>query len=66
MCQSPPGLGWSGVACRVLLSIRELLWHSGFVAMVANTAQLCCFKAECPHVGEGFATALVMMLLICK
>lgn len=47
-------------------SIRELLWHSGFVAMVANTAQLCCFKAECPHVGEGFATASVMMFLICK
>lgn len=64
-CVSPL-LGWAGVACRVLLSIRELPWHSGFVAMVANTAQLCCFTAESPHVREGFATALAMMLFISK
>lgn len=46
----------------MLLSTRELPWHSGFVAMVANTAELCCSRAGYPHVGEGFATALAMML----
>lgn len=40
-----PLLGWADVACRVLVSIREHLWHPGFVAMVANT-KLCCFRAS--------------------